>query len=100
MLGLTKPSPTSNTPPPAGSTGTTTAGSTAPSEWCHPPSSSKPTTLPSTPRSSPYENGTKAVTVHRTVSFAEVAEFQRSVVHLHALVPLDGAGDNYPPPAT
>jgi len=37
---------------------------------------------------------------HLTASFAEVAEFQRSVVHLQGLVPLDGAGDNYPPPAT
>ena len=44
--GPTRPSPTSSTPPPAGSTGTTTAGSTAPSGWSRPPSSSKPTTLP------------------------------------------------------
>src|SRR5215204_5367353 len=64
MLGLTKPSPMSSTPPPAGSTGTTTAGSTAPSEWSRPPNTSKPTTLPSTRRSSPHENGTKAVTLH------------------------------------
>src|SRR5215213_3033308 len=63
MLGLTKPSPMSSTPPPAGSTGTTTAGSTAPSEWSRPPNTSKPTTLPSTRRSSPHENGTKAVTL-------------------------------------
>src|SRR5215217_3446260 len=66
MLGLTKPSPMSSTPPPAGSTGTTTAGSTAPSEWSRPPNTSKPTTLPSTRRSSPHENGTKAVTLHFT----------------------------------
>src|SRR5215203_4787146 len=67
MLGLTKPSPMSSTPPPAGSTGTTTAGSTAPSEWSRPPNTSKPTTLPSTRRSSPHENGTKAVTLHRSL---------------------------------
>ena len=34
------------------------------------------------------------------VSFAKVAEFQRrGVVHFHALIRLDGPGDNYPPPA-
>ena len=34
------------------------------------------------------------------VNFAKVAEFQRrGVVHFHALVRLDGPGDNYPPPA-
>src|SRR5215208_3726410 len=76
MLGLTKPSPTSNTPPPAGSTGTTTAGSTAPSEWSRPPNTSKPTTLPSTRRSSPHENGTKAVTLHG----AGAAQYRRPPV--------------------
>ena len=35
-----------------------------------------------------------------TVNFAKVAEFQRrGVVHFHALVRLDGPGDDYPPPA-
>lgn len=37
---------------------------------------------------------------HVRVSFAKVAEFQRrGVVHFHALVRLDGPGDNYPSPA-
>jgi hypothetical protein len=34
------------------------------------------------------------------VSFAKVAEFQRrGLVHFHALIRLDGPGENYPPPA-
>jgi hypothetical protein len=34
------------------------------------------------------------------VSFAKVAEFQRrGIVHFHALIRLDGPGDNYPTPA-
>jgi hypothetical protein len=34
------------------------------------------------------------------VSFAKVAEFQRrGIVHYHALIRLDGPGDNYPAPA-
>jgi len=34
------------------------------------------------------------------VSYAKVAEFQRrGVVHFHALIRLDGPGDDYPPPA-
>src|SRR5215208_5255649 len=49
----------SSTPPPAGSTGTTTAGSTDQSGWSHPPNTSKPATLRSYPRCSPYESGTK-----------------------------------------
>jgi hypothetical protein len=37
---------------------------------------------------------------HVKVNFAKVAEFQRrGVVHFHALVRLDGPGDNYPAPA-
>jgi hypothetical protein len=60
----TRPSPTSNTPPPAGSTGTTTAGSTGHWAWSRPQNTRMPTTLPSHRRSSPYETGTKVVTVH------------------------------------
>ena len=41
------------------------AASTAPSAWLRLLSSSKPTTLPSTPRSSSYENGTRPVTLQR-----------------------------------
>ena len=57
--GPTRPSPTSSTPPPAGSIGTTTAGSTDQSGWSRQPNTSKPTTLPSSPRCSPHESGTK-----------------------------------------
>src|SRR5215210_1856797 len=64
MPAPTRPSPTSSTPPPVGSTGTTTADCTGPSAWFHPPSSSKSTTLPSSPRNSPHENGTKPGTLH------------------------------------
>src|SRR5215218_11077840 len=54
----------SSTPPPAGSTGTTTAGSTDQSGWSHPPNTSKPATLRSYPRCSPYESGTKPGALH------------------------------------
>ena len=55
--GPTRPSPTSSTPPPAGSTGTTTEGSTRPWATSRPSSTSKPTTLPSTESRTPYRNG-------------------------------------------
>jgi transposase InsO family protein len=66
--GPYKASATSNTPPPDGSTGTTTADSTARSATSRRSSSNKPTTLPSTPRCSQYESGTKVGTLQTSMT--------------------------------
>ena len=52
----TTPSPTSSTPPPAGSTGTTNEGSTRPWETFHQSNTSMPATLPSTESPTPHRN--------------------------------------------
>ncbi len=61
---------TSNSPPPAGSTGTTSGACTVASATSRPLSTSKPTTRPSTESRNPYESGREPGALHNDTNVA------------------------------